>query len=308
MKSQPRLTAIFESSSGDLIRRKTPIDDHDAIRLLCLREELKERVDDVDIWEDASAYESYVGRWSRLVAKPFIEWLAQPAGSAWLDFGCGSGALTETILAEGAARLVVGCDQSSGYVDFARRHTTDPRANFVVAGLSDLPTVDGGFDACVAGLVLNFLPNPADGIAALATRVRPGGMIAAYVWDYADGMQLMRAFWDAAVTLDPVVQARDEGVRFPLCRPGPLCGLFEDAGLQHVQVRAIDVPTVFQDFADYWRPFLGGQGPAPTYLMSLPPEHREQLRAALERQLPSDSDGCIPLVARAWAIRGVRET
>jgi SAM-dependent methyltransferase len=259
----------------------------------------------VDVWEDGSAYESYVGRWSRLVAIPFVHWLALPAGSAWLDFGCGSGALTVTILSEGSPRQVVGCDRSTGYVDYARQHTTDPRAKFVVADLSDLPALVDGFDACVAGLVLNFLPHPADAVAALATRVRPGGIIAAYVWDYEDGMQLMRVFWDAAVALDPTAQALDEGVRFPQCRPDPLRRIFEGAGLQHVEIRSLDVPTVFQGFDDYWRPFLGGQGPAPTYLMSLSPERREQIRDAIQRSLPADGTGRIALMARVWAIRGV---
>src|SRR5262245_33558723 len=141
-----------------------------------------------DAWEDGVAYDAYVGRWSRRVAHEFVRWLALPQGSAWLDFGCGSGALTESILAHGSPRRVVGCDQSSGYIDQARRHVTDARAEFVVASLSDLPVHEDGFDACVSGLVLNFLPNPADGIQTLANAVRRGGTLAAYVWDYADGM------------------------------------------------------------------------------------------------------------------------
>ena len=259
----------------------------------------------VDVWDDGTAYELYVGRWSRPIAAEFVRWLALPSGATWLDFGCGSGALTQTVLAEGSPGLVVGCDQSNGYINYARHHTPDPRARFVAASLADLPGVDGGYDACVSGLVLNFLPAPDVAIATLASAVRRGGTVAAYVWDYEEGMGLMRAFWDAAVALDPAARAVDEGTRFPLCRPDPLHRLFERSGLQQVSVRAIDVPTPFRDFDDYWRPFLGGQGPAPGYAMSLSADRREQLRAAVQQRLRVETDGRILLTARAWAIQGI---
>jgi len=258
----------------------------------------------LDTWDDGAAYESYVGRWSRLVAEQFVRWLSAPDESAWLDFGCGSGALANAILAQASPRLVVGCDRSTGFIDHAGRHTSDPRAQFSVAGLTDLPAIEGGFDVCVSGLVLNFLPNPGEAITALAASVRRGGTIAAYVWDYAEGMQFMRVFWDAAVAHDPAAQSLDEGIRFPLCRPEPLRRTFEGAGLQSVDVRAIDVPTVFRDFDDYWHPFLGGQGPAPSYVMGLPDVHRMQLRTALQQRLHSDDTGRIRLIARVWAVRG----
>jgi SAM-dependent methyltransferase len=259
----------------------------------------------LDTWDDGAAYESYVGRWSRLVAAQFVRWLAAPAQSAWLDVGCGSGALANTILAQASPRLVVGCDRSAGFIDHARGQTSDPRAQFTVASFADLPAIAGGFDVCVSGLVLNFLPNPGEALTALAARVRRGGTIAAYVWDYAEGMQFMRVFWDAAVAHDPAAQPLDEGIRFPLCQPEPLRRTFEGAGLQSVDVRAIDVPTVFRDFDDYWQPFLGGQGPAPGYVTGLSDAHRERLRAAIQQRLHSDDGGRIPLIARVWAVRGL---
>jgi hypothetical protein len=117
-------------------------------------------------------------------------------------------------------------------------------------------------------------------------------------------MQLMRRFWDAAVALDPDAEALDEGRRFPLCRPEPLERLLRDAGLQDVSVRPVDTPTRFRDFDDYWGPFLGGQGPAPGYLMSLSQERRAALRERLRAALPAAADGSIRLIARAWAARG----
>ena len=134
---------------------------------------------------------------------------------------------------------------------------------------------------------------------------RKGGVVGAYVWDYAEGMQLMRHFWNAAVALDPKVSDIDEVRRFPYSRPEPLKELFQGAGFQHVEVISIEVPTDFRDFDDYWSPFLGGQGPAPSYLMSLSDEHRTTLRERIRAGLPFAADGSIPLVARAWAVRGL---
>jgi hypothetical protein len=115
----------------------------------------------------------------------------------------------------------------------------------------------------------------------------------------------MRHFWDVAAALDPAAAALDEGRRFPICQPEPLAALFSGAGLQDVTVRAVDVPTVFRNFDDFWSPFLGGQGPAPGYTMSLPEAARVELREQLRARLPNSPDGSIHLIARAWAVRGV---
>jgi SAM-dependent methyltransferase len=260
----------------------------------------------LDAWDDSASYESYVGRWSRLIAGEFIGWLGLPVGGAWLDVGCGTGALTREILARANPRLVIGCDRSTAYISFASAQTADARARFVQAELSSLPQTEDGFDAIVAGLVLNFLPSPRDGVAAMAARARRGGVVAAYVWDYAAGMQLMRYFWDAAVALNPSAGELDEGRRFPICNPQRLEALFRDVGLAHVESRGINVRTRFQNFEDYWSPFLGGQGPAPGYAMSLIEAQRAELRERIGRALPVRADGSIDLTARAWAVRGSR--
>lgn len=200
---------------------------------------------------------------------------------------------------------MVGCDRSSAYVDFAASQTRDERARFVVAELPDLPRLDGGFDAVVSGLVLNFLPEPLEALVTLAARARPGGVVAAYVWDYAEGMQMLRVFWDAACTLDSAARDLDEGAQFPLCRPEPLARLLERGGLHDVRVQPLTTPTVFGDFDEYWTPFLGGQGPAPGYVASLPAKRREALRELIRSRLPLASDGTIRLTARAWAAQGV---
>jgi len=258
----------------------------------------------LDTWDDGATYEPYVGRWSRQIARHFLTWVRVSRQSAWLDVGCGTGALSQTILADADPRLVIGCDRSPGYVAFATQQVHDARARFEVCAVPDLPRVPGGWDAVVSGLLLNFLPVPLDGVTAMAARARPGGTVAAYVWDYAEGMELMRFFWDAAVELDDAARRLDEGARFPLCRPDPLKQLFVSAGLRDVEVRPIDVPTVFRNFDDFWMPFLGGQGPAPGYAMSLTSPQRERLRDLIRERLPSPPDGTIVLKARAWAVRG----
>jgi SAM-dependent methyltransferase len=246
-----------------------------------------------------------VGRWSRPIARQFVRWLAVAPGSAWLDVGCGTGALTQGILDEASPRLVVGCDRSAAYTTAAAARVRDGRTRFVPADLSNLPETEGGFAAVVAGLVLNFLPAPVDGLQTMAARARRGGAVGAYVFDYADGMQMMRVFWDAAVTLDPAAGELDEGRRFPVCRRASMLEVFQQAGLSGIRVQALEVATVFRDFDDYWEPFLGGQGPAPGYAMSLSPGRRAELRELVRSRLPISPDGAISLSARVWAAMGL---
>lgn len=258
-------------------------------------------------WAAGGAYESYVGRWSRLVAAEFVEWLDLAAGSRVIDIGCGTGALTTTLLERANLSAVVGVDPSAGYVEHDRTTVVDTRATFEVADAENLPFDADDFDAAVSGLVLNFVPHPDRGLAEKARVVRAAGCIAAYVWDYAGRMELIRHFWDAAVELDPDAEPLDEGKRFPICDPERLTELFADAGLVDVETRELVVPTSFRDFDDYWRPFLSGEGPAPGYAMSLPEERRAELRDRIRARLPIANDGSIALVARAWAVRGTKK-
>jgi SAM-dependent methyltransferase len=265
-------------------------------------------VDRTAWWSSGNAYEPYVGRWSRPVAREFLRWLAVSPGGRWLDVGCGAGALSESILSLAAPARVVGVDPSPAFVAFARDRVRDPRVLFDVGDAQALQADTATFDAVVAGLVLNFVPEPDRAVSEMARVTRPGGNVAAYVWDYAEGMQMMRHFWDAAGALDPGARELDEGRRFTLCRPEPLADLFQNTGLGEVEVRAIDVPTVFRDFDDYWSPFLAGQAPAPAYAMSLSQERRAALRDRIRASLPTSAEGEHHLTARAWAVRGIKES
>jgi SAM-dependent methyltransferase len=262
--------------------------------------------DKSNIWASGDAYEPYVGRWSRLVAREFIRWLNVPSGKRWLDIGCGTGALSQMILDLAAPHEVKGIDQSPGYVEYARKRIKHDAASFDVGDAQALLFEDAVFDTVVSGLVLNFVPDPQRMVSEMARVARSTGTVAVYVWDYAGEMQLMRHFWDAAITLDPAARRLDEGVRFPICKPEPLQQLFVAAGLAEVEVRAIDVPTHFRNFDDYWSPFLGGQGPAPSYAMSLTENRRKALRDHIQAHLPTAADGSIELIARVWAVRGQR--
>ena len=229
-----------------------------------------------------------------------------PIGQAWIDVGCGTGALCQTILEMASPRYVVGVDASHEYVEYARQQVRSANACFQVSDARALLFKDSSYDATVSGLVLNFVPEAGRAVAEMTRVVREGGAVAAYVWDYAGEMQLMRHFWDAAGELDPAARELDEGARFKICSPKPLESLFQGAGLQDVEVRAIDVLTLFRDFDDYWSPFLGGQGPAPGYAMSLSEGRRAALRERIRAGLPIASDGSIHMSARAWAVRGTR--
>jgi SAM-dependent methyltransferase len=255
----------------------------------------------MDTWSQGDAYERFMGRWSRRVAPLFLDWLGPRPGLRWADVGCGTGALSREILSRASPSSLLGLDPSAGFVATAAGGVQDPRATFSVGDAGSLPR--GSLDVVVSGLVLNFVPDPDLALAQMAAAA-PGGVVAAYVWDYADGMELLRHFWDAVTAVDPAAAGLDEGQRFPLARPEALRAAWERAGLGDLEQDALVVDTVFHDFDDYWTPFLGGQGPAAGYVASRDPATRERLRRTLEEELRPGRDGRIRLSARAWAIRG----
>lgn len=258
------------------------------------------------VWENGEAYETYIGRWSRTVAREFLQWVGAKPGSRWLDVGCGTGALTETILGHSSPAEVVGVDPSDAYLKFASDQMKGHYARFEKGDASALPFGEATFDVVVSGLALNFVSDKAKAVSEMARVVRPKGRVAFYVWDYAGKMELIRYFWDAAVGLNPHAAGFDEGRRFPICNREPLALLPVEGGLKRIEVKAIDIPTVFRSFAEYWTPFLGGQGPASEYALSLSETDREALRQRLLEMLPIEDDGSIHLLARAWAVRCIK--
>ena len=256
-----------------------------------------------DNWQQGDAYDRYIGRWSRQVAPPFLSWLATPPERRWLDVGCGTGALCGEILRQARPAALTGVEPSDGFLSVARLQL--PRSVRLYSGsASAIPLQDAEVDVVVSGLVLNFVPDAALALAEMSRVTAPGGTVAAYVWDYAEGMEMLRLFWDTAVELDADAARLHEGRRFGLCRPDALLSAFQQARLDDVSVVPLEIDTRFAGFEDYWEPFLGAQGPAPAYVASLPEERRLRLREALRTRLPLESDGALALRARAWAVRG----
>ncbi|MEV4051578.1 class I SAM-dependent methyltransferase [Amycolatopsis sp. NPDC049688] len=256
------------------------------------------------MWQSGDAYEAFMGRWSRRLAETFVRRLDAPPSRRWLDVGCGTGALTAAVLAAADPVEVAGVDPSEGFLASARERVPDPRVSFTVADARELPFPDDRFDVVVSGLVLNFVPDPPAAAAEIKRVTAPGGQAVAYLWDLAQGMELLRRFWDAAAEVDPAAAELHEGRRYPLCRPEPFGRLWTNAGLTEVTIDEITIPTVFTNFDDYWQPFLGRQGPGPAYLATLPEGQRDRIRELLRSRLPTNPDGTIPLTARAWVARG----
>jgi SAM-dependent methyltransferase len=259
-----------------------------------------------DRWTAGAAYEDYMGRWSRLLARTFLEWLHAKSGGHWLEVGCGTGALTGSICAFGDPSSVVACEPSAPLVDHARRNVSDPRVSFVQANAGALPSRDGGFDVIASGLVLNFVPEVEAALGAMRERARPGGVVSAYVWDYTGGLEFLAHFWQEAVALDAKAGELDESRRFGRWKEPMLEALFRGAGLGEVRTAPVEIATEFEHFDDFWRPFLGGTGPAPSYVASLDQTRREALRDRLKARLAAGRGEPIVLRARASAVRGVR--
>jgi SAM-dependent methyltransferase len=212
--------------------------------------------------------------------------------------------LTETVIKLASPEAIYAVDASKQFVDYASQRITDQRVRFDVADAYHLPGADGIYDVVVSGLMLNFLPQPDRALTEMVRVTAPGGTVGVYVWDYRDGMQMLRYFWDTALELNRDAKALDESERFPLCQRQPLLTLFEGVGLRDVEVTSIEVDMHFQDFGEFWTPFLGGQGPAPDYCMSLDNGKRTALRNKLRDRLPVNQDGSIDLTAVACAVRG----
>jgi len=257
-----------------------------------------------DAWQAGDSYDRYMGRWSRQIAPRFLDWMGAADGRDWLEVGCGTGALSAAILARCHPRSLLSIDASEGFIAKARSNVPDARVEFRVGDAQALAADPASRDVIVSALVLNFVPDRAKALAEMKRVARSGGTVGFYVWDYpGGGVEFIRAFWTAATALDPNARDLTEDRRFPFCAADGLTAMARAAGLADVACIAIEMPSVFKDFDDYWTPFTLGAGPAPGYCMSLDPEARERLRSRLEQSLPRREDGSIALKTRAWAVK-----
>ena len=259
------------------------------------------------VWGATDSYEAYMGRWSRPLARAFVAWFAVSKGCRWLDVGCGTGALTEAVLAAAEPDSVLGIDPSAEYLGAATARLADPRARFEAGDARALPVATGGCDAVVAGLVLNHVPDPAAAVAEMARAARSGGAVGACVWDYLGEMRLVRTFWEAVEAVDADAATQDLRAHYRICQPELLAALFRAAGLGDVAVDALDLPMRFRDFDDFWRPHtMPGPAPAQRFVAALDDGGKAALREHLRTMLPIAADGTIDLIGRAWAVRGTK--
>lgn len=256
-----------------------------------------------ELWHSGNPYEFFMGRWSKVVADAFLDWLSPSDKLRWLDVGCGSGALSEAVISKYDPEMVIAIDQSEGFVRTVQERLGN-RATCKVADALSLPIDDSSIDIVVSGLVLNFIPAPEAALAEMRRVTKIGGTVAAYVWDYAGKMEFLNHFWDVVVELNPGAWEFHEKRRFASSNAESLSDLFIQSGCLDVDSYPIEITTKFANFDDYWQPFLGGQGPAPTYVSKLDAAEKEALRDALMNRMPIEQDGSIQLSARAWAVKG----
>jgi ubiquinone/menaquinone biosynthesis C-methylase UbiE len=255
----------------------------------------------------AEDYERLMGRWSRVLAQPFLEFSGVANDETVLDVGCGTGSLTLAIADTANVRAVAGIDLTESYIEFARSRTQDSRIRYETGDACALPFADGSFDRTLSLLVLNFIPDAPRAAAEMVRVTRPGGVVAATVWDVRGGLPAFRMFWDTACVLDPnAKEARDRYSAHPIMRPGELSSCWRGLGLEAIEQTEITVRFEFERFADYWEPMLGKTGPVGAYLDGIPETLRMTLeqcvRAAYEVGQP---DGPRSFTATAWACRGM---
>ncbi|MXU66740.1 class I SAM-dependent methyltransferase [Oceanomicrobium pacificus] len=255
-----------------------------------------------DRWAAGDSYDAYMGRWSRMMADAFLDWLDEDEGQAWLDVGCGTGALSAAVLDSAAPRSLLGFDPAEPFVAHAQSKLGRAGVRFGIAGADALPLPDDAVDVTVSALALNFTPDPAAALAEMARVTRDGGTLAFYVWDYpGGGLGFLDAFWTAAAAIDPKAADLDEARRFAFCTKPGLQAICADAGLGTVQIEPLTIATRFPDFDTFWHPFTLGTGPAPAYVAACDASMQAQLRDRLARL--AGPDGALSFDARAWAMR-----
>ena len=256
------------------------------------------------IFSTADAYERFMGRWSRALAPALVRFAGVRDADIVLDVGAGTGALAAAVAAAAPAGRVIGIDPSAAYVAFARAKRSNDRSEFEVGDARQMRFSDATFDRTLSLLVLNFIPDAGTALREMTRVTRPGGTVAAAVWDYGEGMGMLRTFWDAAIALRPGDEEKDER-HMPFSRRGQLAALWRGHGLRDVVEEGLTIETRFSSFEEYWQPFTEGQGPAGAYVSGLGAAEREQLRLRLRQQLiGSGPDRPLSLTARAWAVRG----
>jgi SAM-dependent methyltransferase len=258
---------------------------------------------------DPAVYEQSMGRWSRRLARAFLDFAAIGSPKTVLDVGCGTGSLTFAVAASTPQATVTGLDYSQAYLDFAAsRASGDQRLSFEQGDAAALRFDDQAFDATLSLLVLNFVPEADRAARELVRVTKSGGVVAASVWDFRGGLTFMRVFADTAAALDPDGDAfRAKLFSSPFTGPGEFAAAWAEMGLREVEQTALTIRMEFTSFSDYWEPWLGGQGTVGAYATALTDEKRTLIEQHLRRAYLSGSDdGPRSFAATAWAVRGIK--
>jgi SAM-dependent methyltransferase len=251
-------------------------------------------------------YELQMGRWSRRLAEPFLDFCGLKDGENILDAGCGTGALTSALAQRTKTARIKAIDYSDVYVEHARRHNSDPRVEFSVGDICALPYDDVSFDRVLSLLVLHFVPQSEKAVAELRRVARPGATVAAAVWDARGGLVANRIFFDAAATLDEKGnERRARNFTRPMTRPGELASAWRTAGFTDVRDSMLTIRMEFASFDDYWAPYLGKDGPGPEYMATLDAAQKQRLHDLVRAAyLDGEADGPRSYAAVAWAVAG----
>ena len=256
--------------------------------------------DNAPRFDDGEAYEHFMGRWSRAVGAQFLDWLAPPKRARWLDVGCGTGVFTKLVMDTCSPAAVTAVDPAPAQIEHARTLPVGQQAQFRVADAQDLPFPDDTFDVVGSALVINFIPDRPAAIKEMSRVARPGGMVAGYVWDFANerstSTPLREGLRQIGVDPPPTAGAADSTLE-------ALESLFARAGLTDIATRAIDVTSSFPHFDDFWRAQTPGFNPIVKVIASLPEAERAKLREIVRAGLPAGPDGSISYSARANAIK-----
>lgn len=255
---------------------------------------------------DGDGYELNMGRWSRRLAIPFLQFVGTADAERVLDVGCGTGALADALLARCRPREVHAVDTAQVYVEYARKRSSDPRLIFAVGDACALTYPDASFDRVFSLLLLHFVPRAAEAISEMRRVAKPGATVGAAVWDVRGGFVANRLFFDTAAALDSHASVRRaKNYTRPLTQPGELVAAWRAAGFADVEEQQLSIRMEFADFEDYWRPYLGKDGPGAEYVGSLAPEDRSRIESAVRSAyLDGEPDGPRSYAALAWAVKG----
>jgi ubiquinone/menaquinone biosynthesis C-methylase UbiE len=258
------------------------------------------------VWADGDAYEKFMGQWSRLSGVEFVKWIAPDRGLTWLDVGCGTGAFTSVILECCSPAGIVGIDPAEAHLADAKVRVANEMVEFRVADALALPFGEDEFDIAASAYVLNFVPDQEKMVAEMTRVVRPSGIVAACVWDFAGGKPIAQHMGAAIAARNPQAAKQASTLQnAESTRPEALSNLFAAAGLKAVDTRPIEITVRFESFDDYWSSNTGFASPVARFVKSLSSEDRDQFMSEVKERLRFGDDGSIQYMARASAVRGI---